>query len=552
MSARAVSGVADADAGRSLMDQAVSRAAGAERVDGNCVRLLRDAAENYPAWLAAIAAAERYVCFEAYIMRDDTSGRLFADALIAKARDGVPVRLLYDWLGALGKTPSRFWDAMRAAGVEVRCFNPFTLASPLGWVHRDHRKSVVVDGTVGFVTGLCVGDAWVGDPERGIAPWRDTGVEVRGPAVAEIARAFAEVWAVAGPAIPRDELGVRGTPESAGDMTVRIVASEPWRGKMLRLDELVAGAARETLWLTDAYYAGMPSHVQALRAAALDGVDVRLLVPGGTDIPVLRPLSQAGYRPLLEAGVRVFEWNGPMLHAKTAVADGRLARVGSSNLNIASWLGNYELDAVVEDVSFAEEMVQQYIDDLTNSTEVVLHHRRRSRRGRRGVHQAVDHAHDAGQVAAQNVLHDGNSSGKNAKGRAPAGGAAHKARMHRRRRGSGSAGRGVAGAIRLGNTVTAAVTDHRVLATSDARAVAVAGAILVALAAIAVYWPRAFAIPFAVLTVWFGAALLLRAFRLRARVPERKSVNPTPLGERTDAAAEQPVPAHGDSAKGRV
>ena len=471
------------------MDQAVSRAAGARRIEGNRVRLLRDAAENYPAWLEAIAAAERYVYFEAYIMRDDVSGRQFADALMAKAREGVSVRLLYDWMGAFGKTPSRFWDSLRAAGIEVRCFNPFTLASPLGWVQRDHRKSVVVDGRVGFITGLCVGDAWVGDPERGIAPWRDTGIEVRGPAVAEIERAFSRVWAVAGAPIPADEFGVREELPVAGDTAVRIVASEPWRGKMLRLDELIAGSARETLWLTDAYYAGMPSHVEALRAAALDGVDVRLLVPGGTDIPLLRPLSRAGYRPLLGAGVRVFEWNGPMLHAKTAVADGRLARVGSSNLNIASWLGNYELDAVVEDAEFAETMVQQYVDDLTNSTEVVL---RAGRRGRRG---------EAKRAAALP-------------------GASPKARVGRVRRGSGSAGRGVAGAIRLGNTVTAAVTDHRVLAPADARAVAIAGAILIAVAVAVVLWPRVLAIPFAVLTVWFGGALLLRAYRLHRHVPQ--------------------------------
>ena len=452
------------------MDQAISRAVDAERIEGNSVRLLRDAAENYPAWLEAIAGAARYVYFEAYIMRDDVSGRQFADALIAKARAGVKVRFLYDWMGAFGKTPSRFWDAMRAAGIEVRCFNPFTLASPLGWVHRDHRKSVVVDGRIGFITGLCVGDAWVGDPARGIAPWRDTGVEIRGPAVAEIEQAFARVWAVMGPPIPAAEFCAREERDMSGDTSVRVVASEPWRGKLLRLDELVAGAARETLWLTDAYYAGMPSHVQALRAAALDGVDVRLLVPGGSDIPVLRPLSQAGYRPLLEAGVRVFEWNGPMLHAKTAVADGRLARVGSSNLNIASWLGNYELDAVVEDAAFAETMVRQYEDDLTNATEVVLYADRRAR-----------------SIARR--------------------GAKANRRAGRRRRGAGSAGRGVAGAIRLGNTVSAAVTDHRVLAAADARAIAVAGAILVA-----------------VLSVWFGGALLLRAYRLDRRPPQQDVV----------------------------
>jgi cardiolipin synthase len=485
------------------MDQAISRAAGARRIEGNRVRLLRDAAENYPAWLDAIAGARRYVYFEAYIMRDDVSGRRFADALIEKASDGIIVRLLYDWMGAFGKTPSRFWAAMRSAGIEVRCFNPFTLASPLGWVHRDHRKSVVVDGEIGFITGLCVGDAWVGDPERGVAPWRDTGLEIRGPAVAEVERAFGRVWAATGSPIPPEDLVKPESISIAGDTSVRVVASEPWRARLLRIDELVAGAARETLWLTDAYYAGIPSHVQALRAAALDGVDVRLLVPGGTDIPILRPLSQAGYRPLLEAGVRVFEWNGPMMHAKTAVADGRLGRVGSSNLNIASWLGNYELDAVIEDPAFADTMVQSYLDDLTHSTEVVLHERRRSRRVGAG-----KTAPEVGDVAA-----DGD-------------GARRKRVAGDRRKGSGSAGRGVAGAIRLGNTVTAAVTQRRVLAAADSRTVAVAGAILVVVAAAVALWPRIVAIPFVVLCVWFGGALLWQSVGLHRHPPATGAAYP--------------------------
>lgn len=467
----------------SLMEQAYSRAAGAHRIEGNSVRQLRDAVENYPAWLDAIAAAERYVYFEAYIMRDDVAGRRFADALMAKAREGVSVYLLYDWLGAFRKTPARFWRMLRDGGIEVRRFNPFTLASPLGWVHRDHRKSLVVDGRVGFITGLCVGDEWVGDPSRGIAPWRDTGIEVRGPAVAEIERAFRRVWGMVGPPIPHAAQGTGNTHDvipAAGNVAMRVVASEPWRGKLLRLDDLVAGAARETLWLTDAYFAAMPSYVQSLRAAALDGVDVRLLVPGGTDIPVLRPLSRAGYRPLLEAGVRVFEWNGPMIHAKSAVADGRWARVGSSNLNIASWLGNYELDAVVEDTGFAQAMAQQYVDDLANATEVVLRNGRAARTAR--PHRAPAHT-------------------------------------RLRARGTGSAGRAVAGAIRLGNTVTAAVTNHRVLEPADARVVAGAGAILVAAAVAVTLWPRLFAIPFAVLSVWFGWALLVRAYRLHLHLP---------------------------------
>ena len=122
-------------------------------------------------------------------------------------------------------------------------------------------------------------------------------------------------------------------------MSLRVVASVPATAGMFRVDQLVAALARDRLWLTDAYFAGTTTYVQALKAAAKDGVDVRLLLPNGTDIPILRPLSRAGYRPLLEAGVRVFEWNGTMLHAKTAVADGRWARVGSTMLNIASGVG---------------------------------------------------------------------------------------------------------------------------------------------------------------------------------------------------------------------
>jgi cardiolipin synthase len=488
------------------MDQAISRAAGTQRIEGNRVRLLRDATENYPAWLEAIASARDHVYFEAYILRDDVSGRRFADALIERARAGVSVRVLYDWLGAIGKTPARFWATLRAAGIDVRCFNPFTLASPLGWIHRDHRKSIVVDDQVGFVTGLCVGDAWVGDPERGIAPWRDTGIEIRGPAVAEVARAFSRVWQVAAPAGSSDTITVPDSIPIAGTMPVRVVATEPWSARLLRIDELVAGAARETLWLTDAYYAGMPSHVQAMSAAALDGVDVRLLVPGGTDIPLLQPLSQAGYRPLLEAGVRVFEWNGPMMHAKTAVADGRIARVGSSNLNVASWLGNYELDVVIEDPAFADLMTESYLDDLSHSTEVVLNKRGHRRKK---IRRNLEVAATAGGPHAADAAAHGNSGGRNKRWTG-----------HRdRRKHGGSAGRGVAGAIRLGNTVSAAVTHHRVLARADSRPVAVAGSILVILAAAIFFWPRMIAIPIAVLCVWFGASFLRESFVLHRRPP---------------------------------
>jgi cardiolipin synthase len=467
---------------RVLAEQAFSRAAGAPLVSGNRIRLLKDGAENYPAWLEAIASAKQTILFEIYFIYDDDVGHRFADALVAKAQEGVRVRLLHDWLGGLGKTSARFWRRLREGGVEVRCFNPPRVDSPLGWLTRDHRKSICVDHRVAFVSGLCVGRMWVGEPERGIEPWRDTGVEVRGPAVADIAQAFAQVWGEAGPMLAPDELPERDSIPSAGDVMLRVVASVPNLAGLYRLDQLIAAVARQTLWLTDAYFVGTTSYVQALRSAAMDGVDVRLLVPGSSDIPILVPLSRAGYRPLLEAGVRVFEWNGSMLHAKTAVADGRWARVGSSNLNVASWLGNWELDVAVEDEAFAHTMQEMYLDDLTQATEIVLSERQRIRPSRRP-------------------------------GPRPAGD------RHRR----GSAGRVAAGAISVSNTIGAAITNRRVLGPAETKVTVLAGIVLLVLAVVAVLWPLLLVVPFTLFSAWMAFALLVKAYRLRRAARARSN-----------------------------
>lgn len=458
---------------RFLADQAFARAAGAPLVPGNSVRLLRDATENYPAWLAAIESATTTIHFESYIIHEDDCGRQFAEALMAKSRDGVHVRVLYDWLGALGKTSSGFWHRLRSAGVEVRCFNPPQFASPFGWFIRDHRKMLTVDGHVGFVTGLCIGQMWVGDAARGIEPWRDTGVEIRGPAVADIERAFARGWATTGQPMPEDELPDREAFPPAGNVMLRVIASEPSEASLYRLDTLIAAGARHSLWLTDAYFVGTTTYVQALIAAAKDGVDVRLLVPGSSDIPTLRMLSRAGYRALLEGGVRVFEWNGPMLHAKTAVADGQWARVGSTNLNLSSWIGNWELDVAVEDQPFAQAMTEMFLQDLEHSTEIVLSARRR--------------VHAAGQPQQRGL---------------------------RVKPGHGSAGRAVAGAVRISNAVGAAITNHRVLGPAEAKIMAGAGLTLLALAIIAVLWPRVLVLPLAALGSWVAMALFARSYKL--------------------------------------
>ena len=455
--------------------RAFDRATGAPSIEGNALRLLLDARENYPAWLAAIERAQRFVLFESYIIDDDVVGRSFADALAARARAGVRVYVVYDWLGSHGA--DALWPALRSAGAEVRGFNPPRIASPLGWLTRDHRKTIVVDGEVGFVSGLCVSAKWQGDAQRSLEPWRDTGVELRGPALVELCDAFNEVWrAAGGRSLPAEFAAAASAAGHAGDVRVRVVAGAPNTTGTYRLDLAIAGLARHTLWLTDAYFIATAAYVQALAAAARDGVDVRLLVPGASDIPIVAAISRSVYRPLLEAGVRVFEWNGTMLHAKTAVADGVWARVGSTNLNLASWLGNYELDVAVEDVAFAGQLVAQYETDLDHATEIVLTRRNRVR---------------------------------------PTGRATHDAGV--RRALSGSAGRAAAGAVSVGSTLGAALTNRRRLGPAEARLLVQVGVGVLALAIIAALWPRAVAWPFAALAGWIGLAALVRAWSLRRR-----------------------------------
>ncbi len=473
-----------------LANQAFSRAAGAPLIEGNSVRLLLDARENYPAWFEAMAAAKRYIHFENYIIHEDDTGRTFADLFVKKAQEGVRVRLIYDWVGGFRTASRSFWNRMRAAGVDVRCYNPPRWDSPLGWLSRDHRKTVSVDGEIGFVTGLCVGQMWAGVREMGIEPWRDTGVEVRGPCVAEIEQAFAEVWAMMGSPIPEDEIADRGSLEPRGDAAVRVVASLPATAGIFRVDQLVTALAKKRLWLTDPYYAGTSPYVQALRAAALDGVDVRLLVPNATDIPLLKVLSRAGYRTLLKAGVRVFEWNGTMLHAKTAVADSRWARVGSTNLNLASWLGNCEMDLVVENEPFACLMEETYLRDLENATEVVLDARRRLKppvkRRRRPRIRGLSGAR-------------------------------------------GNGGRAAAGAIRIGNAIGAAFTNRRVLEPVEARIMGTTGVLLLALAVFFAVFPHVLAYPVAALFIWVAAALLYRGWQLRrGQTRPQGSTSPPP------------------------
>lgn len=484
--------------GESRIERAFARIADSDLRTGNAVALLKDAGENYPAWLAAIHSATRVVHFENFIIADDDTGRAFGEALMERARAGVTVRVLYDWLGTSWRALPSFWNRLRKAGVQVRVSNPPRLTDPF-WIRRNHRKVITVDGSRGFVAGLCISNSWRGSDIA--EPWRDTGLSIEGPVVADLDAAFAESWARAGDPIDRGEfLDPQGIP-AAGDVAARVICGEPGMFRTYRFDQFIASMAQRNLWLTDAYFVATTSYVQALGEAARDGVDVRLLVPGSSDVPVLQPIVRAGYRSLIEAGIRVFEWNGSMMHAKTAVADGRWARVGSTNLNVASWATNWELDVAVEDTGIAEAMEAMYLEDLANATEIVPGTLTRRR-------QATN--------------------------------------MRSRRLGSrlkrGGVRRLAAGALALSNSVGRTMGSRSLTAT-EASSIAIIGLALLALAIVLILFPALIVAPIVIALVWLGMALLIRSFRLKRRVQLRhrklklrRRINKEKMTERKDGA----------------
>lgn len=351
--------------------RAMGRVSDAPLRGGNELELLRNGPATYEAWLSAIGGAKRWVHLENYIFRADGIGQRFADVLCQKAREGVPVRVLYDWFGS-ADVPGSFWRRMREVGVEVRAVNPPAIREPLNFLKRDHRKLIAVDGVYASAGGVCIGDEWLKRSPETNLPYRDTAVSVTGPAVADLEEAFAGVWDEAGEPLPDEERPDAEEVLATGDKNVRVIIQEPGKARILRVLQLLMAGVEERMWIADAYFLSTPTLTQTLISAARDGVDVRILLPATNDLPWIGLLSRTGYRQLLEAGVRVFEYGGLMMHAKTSVADGLWGRVGSTNLNASGLLTNWEIDLLAEDRSFGAEMETMFEDDLADAREILL------------------------------------------------------------------------------------------------------------------------------------------------------------------------------------
>jgi cardiolipin synthase len=344
-------------------------------VDGNEVELHRDGVEAYPAMLDAIQGARDQVLLEMYWFDSDRAGRRFAEALMAAAARGVEVAVLYDAVGSIGADRGMF-DELRRAGARVVEFGPvapwrrrFRLER---LTRRDHRKLLVVDGEIGFTGGCNLANAWL-PLEDGGQSWRDDMVSVRGPAVRGLVLSMLGTWRRTGGTpllrIRRSEPGA--SPD--GGCRVNVLAEASF-GRARReishayLRELYG--AKKRAWIRNAYFVPDRAVQRALGRASARGVDVRVIMPAESDVEVVRHASRATWGYLLRRGVRLFEWQPGILHAKSAVIDGRWSTIGTFNLDYLSLRSNLEVNVSVDDEGFGATMEGSFLRDLDQSREI--------------------------------------------------------------------------------------------------------------------------------------------------------------------------------------
>lgn len=344
-------------------------------VDGNAVELLRNGKATYAAMMAAIGQAKQRIDMESYLF-DEVEGGKFADALIAKRAEGLEVNLIYDAWGSQD-TPAALFDRLRQNGVNVLEYNPLAPDAVLDLNQRDHRKLLVVDGAVAILGGVNVDQVYENRRRRGVhtddpdkLPWRDTDVRVQGPVVAQFEDEFMATWR-AQKGAPIGEPPPTPTTRY-GDALVAAIDGAPDDGRPLIYRTLVVAItlARKSVHLTTGYFVPTPDIDKALRRAAERGVDVSIVVPGHSDSSAALEAGRAHYEDLLEAGVHIYERQGAVLHAKTAVIDGAWSAVGSSNLDWRSVIFNNEIDAVILSDGFGREMEAMFADDVAHSKEI--------------------------------------------------------------------------------------------------------------------------------------------------------------------------------------
>lgn len=340
-------------------------------VPGNAVRLLRNGAEAFPVWLAAIDAARERVSMEMYIFQDDTVGERFGDALCRAARRGVSVRLLYDFIGCRYTSPT-FFARLRRAGVHTIVYHGYRFWRPRFWTlfRRNHRKTLVCDGAVAFTGGLNIADEWL-PAEEGGGGWHDAAVEVRGPAVAAIEAAFLHTWNRRARRRFRLDPRTLPVPAPAGEAPVAVVANTELleRFAIRRAALHAIRESRRRVYLANPYFVPDRGILRALCHAAARGVDVRLLVPARSDSRVLDYAARATFPGLLAAGVRVFQHQA-VVHTKALLVDDAFVSIGSYNLDHRSLAYNLELVVNSLDRAHNEAVAGMLLDDMSEGEQI--------------------------------------------------------------------------------------------------------------------------------------------------------------------------------------
>lgn len=397
---------------------------------GNIVHLLVDGPATHTAQLDAIRQAKHHVHLEVYILTDEEIGQQYADALVERARAGVKVRLMFDGVGSLGAAAS-YRQELRKEGIEIEEINSVNpLEEPRVWRinRRSHRKLLIVDGKVAFTGGVNIMDEYASSSSGGGSDsssgssssssssdkktgssgmslgsrgkskaklgWRDTHIRVEGPAVADFQREFLRNWEEAkgkidlsghylphSPAVGKNLVRVIGT---EGEDFLGLALGLPQKvvrkllGKRKRSSPIYASyvsairEAQHRIWITQAYFAPSDELVDLLGEASQRGVDVRIVVPARSDAKLLSLGARYYYQRMLEAGIKLYEYDPVMIHAKTAVVDGVWSTVGSSNLDFRSLIHNDEANAIVIGREFGKEMEDLFQRDMEQSTEVTL------------------------------------------------------------------------------------------------------------------------------------------------------------------------------------
>jgi cardiolipin synthase len=339
-------------------------------VAGNAVKLLRNGAEAFPAWLAAIDAATRRVSLEMYIFSDDTIGRRFAEALSRAAQRGVEVRLLYDFVGCR-ETPAAFFQRMRGFGVHVVGYHKYRFWRPRLWslIRRNHRKTLVCDGRLAFTGGINISNEWLSQTEGG-GGWLDAAVAVEGPAVTAIEATFLRTWNRRAPKRMRLDPDRLVPPEAAGAVSLAVISNGELRDRFVirrAVLHAIRGSQRRVL-VANPYFVPDPGVLRALQGAAERGVDVRLLVPLASDSRVLDFATRAVFPQLLPRA-RIFR--SPIVaHTKAVVVDDLFVSIGSYNFDHRSLAYNLELVVDIVDAVAANETAEMLLSDMAASEEL--------------------------------------------------------------------------------------------------------------------------------------------------------------------------------------